>query len=169
MAWISIHAPTRGATKAASKNGTFVEVFQSTLPREERPPLHDTGEGGWNFNPRSHERSDTFNLIVAPHLLDFNPRSHERSDSFIRICFPRLEYFNPRSHERSDGLSFSLSSNPVNFNPRSHERSDTYNSPYAHYQWISIHAPTRGATQSEDNGNAVYNISIHAPTRGATC
>ena len=56
---ISIHAPTRGATKVACYLATLIK-FQSTLPREERPvrryslPLISV-----NFNPRSHERSDS--------------------------------------------------------------------------------------------------------------
>ena len=33
---------------------------------------------------------------------------------------------------------------------------------------ISIHAPTRGATQACLSGITMYVISIHAPTRGAT-
>ena len=33
---------------------------------------------------------------------------------------------------------------------------------------VSIHAPTRGATQGESLADAVVLVSIHAPTRGAT-
>ncbi len=33
---------------------------------------------------------------------------------------------------------------------------------------ISIHAPTRGATLTEDAPEELKKISIHAPTRGAT-
>ena len=61
---ISIHAPTRGATLLKFL-GRIRIIFQSTLPREERP-----------------------NCIacVVPYSQDFNPRSHERSDSFP-TCF----------------------------------------------------------------------------------
>ena len=34
-------------------------LFQSTLPREERPSLYLLGAHLHNFNPRSHERSDS--------------------------------------------------------------------------------------------------------------
>ena len=34
--------------------------------------------------------------------------------------------------------------------------------------FISIHAPPRGATTTENSCKALYNISIHAPPRGAT-
>ena len=36
------------------------------------------------------------------------------------------------------------------------------------YLPISIHAPTRGATEYELDHTIPYDISIHAPTRGAT-
>ena len=55
------------------------------------------------------------------------------------------------------------------FNPRSHERSDVYQgenlTPVIR---ISIHAPTRGATNMDILQNKFNEISIHAPTRGAT-
>ena len=60
---------------------------------------------------------------------------------------PLLQYFNPRSYKRSDAdnsLLLSLIST------------------------ISIHAPTRGATQRKKIALANGFISIHAPTRGAT-
>ena len=55
---ISIHAPTRGATKVACYLATLIK-FQSTLPREERQleTIRSTIRYR-NFNPRSHERSD---------------------------------------------------------------------------------------------------------------
>ena len=64
--YISIHAPTRGAT-ATVRNRFF---------------------GYKNFNPRSHERSDSGYPTSYRLSLDFNPRSHERSDSNIaqKIC-----------------------------------------------------------------------------------
>ena len=62
---ISIHAPTRGATELPQLGGANSQ-FQSTLPREERHTLSP----------------------IASEILDFNPRSHERSDSNIaqKIC-----------------------------------------------------------------------------------
>ena len=35
-------------------------------------------------------------------------------------------------------------------------------------QYVSIHAPTRGATVFTNSDLAPSNVSIHAPTRGAT-
>ena len=101
---ISIHAPTRGATLFPSRGSsvcfyfnprshegsdkfiglkaTLETLFQSTLPRGERPGSESGKQSNdSNFNPRSHEGSDT----NAPSAVDvnsnFNPRSHEGSDS----------------------------------------------------------------------------------------
>ena len=78
--YISIHAPTRGATytnisviimsshfNPRSHERSDVkalrllqwQLFQSTLPREERQVLRRNRPPMGNFNPRSHERSDT--------------------------------------------------------------------------------------------------------------
>ena len=80
---ISIHAPTRGATGLLYFKPAWCSKFQSTLPREERRCINagtlysfrisihaptrgatlrdkDTLNVMWNFNPRSHERSDKY-------------------------------------------------------------------------------------------------------------
>ena len=103
-----------------------------------------------------------------------------------------MSYFNPRSYKRSDQLSRKLILFASYFNPRSYKRSDSRtSSKYDRSDFISIHAPTRGATtsfaaticklrlfqstllQEERLGADIMflcsdNISIHAPTRGAT-
>ena len=60
---ISIHAPTRGATPYTNrKRGNA--IFQSTLPREERPNPSSSAFMDRYFNPRSHERSDHFKWLM---------------------------------------------------------------------------------------------------------
>ena len=55
------------------------------------------------------------------------------------------------------------------FNPRSHERSDSRRFVWRLLLFISIHAPTRGATGVPAGVSfRMGKISIHAPTRGAT-
>ncbi len=54
---ISIRAPTRGATGGSLKPLTCW-LFQSALPRGERPELRNSPVHLRNFNPRSHEGSD---------------------------------------------------------------------------------------------------------------
>ena len=103
LVYISILAPTRGATTACAVILISFFVFQSSLPRGERPlqtasqqnmtvisilaptrgatsrypyPQYIVG----NFNPRSHEGSDIANGILQYFHINFNPRSHEGSD-----------------------------------------------------------------------------------------
>ena len=54
------------------------------------------------------------------------------------------------------------------FNPRSHKRSDLHERVILVHCLISIHAPTRGATEQRMKRTTEQVISIHAPTRGAT-
>ena len=98
---ISIHAPAKGATKKTAKK-LKRRLFQSTLPRRERP-------------------------VVA--------------------SLPDLyNYFNPRSREGSDyGWEVSTVK-----------------------EYISIHAPAKGATVEDVQDLKQSIISIHAPAKGAT-
>ena len=57
---------------------------------------------------------------------------------------------------------------PCNFNPRTHKGCDALNDDVTDFISISIHAPTRGATDTHGLFRKVALISIHAPTRGAT-
>ena len=78
--YISIHAPTRGATKA-----------ESILLHDPPISIHAPTRGATyflisfttcssNFNPRSYKRSDLFLLEFRCQSKDFNPRSYKRSD-----------------------------------------------------------------------------------------
>ena len=58
--------------------------------------------------------------------------------------------------------------NHWHFNPRSHKGSDEVPGNDHREVRISIHAPTRGATNQGGNMTKEQIISIHAPTRGAT-
>ena len=165
------------------------------------------------FNPRSHERSDGQGHLTCNMECNFNPRSHERSDTVqtafgfqyveFQSTLPREERQQlfrpvlrrhlfqstlPREERHAQFLSKFLYL--LYFNPRSHERSDILlcgvSAWLAH---ISIHAPTRGATENVIVGLIstlfqstlpreerpfqqvpvfLLDISIHAPTRGAT-
>ena len=173
LVWnISIHAPTRGATKYS------FSIFRYVY-----------------FNPRSHEGSDgdrSFlvygGLSISIHaptrgatactqwlrrpgcifqstlprgerrgvfwcdcLCDnFNPRSHEGSDEAGPEIVEMVNDFNPRSHEGSDGTEKRLYQKNTYFNPRSHEGSDVFSGFSTVVLSISIHAPTRGATIAVD-------------------
>ena len=82
---ISIHAPTRGATSMSELQAWALVQFQSTLLQEERLPANNVVESVDNFNPRSYKRSD-FNAFKNVRISgDFNPRSYKRSDDSCRI------------------------------------------------------------------------------------
>ena len=100
-------------------------IFQSTLPREERliKPFSTLRET-FNFNPRSHERSDTTSQTSCIKALDFNPRSHERSD---RKGFYIFMDNSISIHAPTRGATMYCIDNGLVYD-------------------ISIHAPTRGAT-----------------------
>ena len=79
-----------------------------------------------------------------------------------------LKYFNPRSYKRSDSnlleniAKFLISIHAPTRGATDGSFSDAYPT------LISIHAPTRGATIGSEPGFPNLLISIHAPTRGAT-
>ena len=91
-------------------------------------------------------------LRRLPYPLNFNPRSHEGSDTLDIFNHASVSYFNPRSHEGSDRMWQLKVRQRPDFNPRSHEGSDSCIT-CQHIFWrISIHAPTRGATDLRDQG-----------------
>ena len=72
------------------------------------------------------------------------PRGERQSHHFLLSS--SFSYFNPRSHEGSDSDLVMNIYNRNHFNPRSHEGSDVNQAAKKLYDYISIHAPTRGAT-----------------------
>ena len=189
---ISIHAPARGATPGTS-DPSFLLIFQSTLPRGERPRHSISYRTRSYFNPRSREGSDFAFAMFYTSIFYFNPRSREGSDAVWVIISIKNTYFNPRSREGSDRNCGSRRGRlNYNFNPRSREGSDYSlgNTHALHVRFqstlprgerrysavlrvccslISIHAPARGATVIPGRLLAhVVGISIHAPARGAT-
>ena len=144
---ISIHAPTKGATNKYCFYSTF-NKFQSTLPRRERRRGCIRSGAHTNFNPRSHEGSDSKNFPGTGSCRNFNPRSHEGSDcilSIFRLQFKKFQSTLPR-RERPDDQK-SLVRTYTNFNPRSHKGSDHgIMVALVFFCNISIHAPTKGAT-----------------------
>ena len=117
------------------------------------------------------------------------PREERPSPTMMRSILSIFQSTLPREERlHSEGLN---KWRPVHFNPRSHERSDEIKGDWQVFRFISIHAPTRGATNGErfefddlinfnprshersdeiQSSSGDYSqISIHAPTRGATC
>ena len=57
---------------------------------------------------------------------------------------------------------------PACFNSRAHAGRDPLDERDNIKCWVSIHAPTRGATEIDAGVSKIEEVSIHAPTRGAT-
>ena len=167
---ISIHAPARGATRS----------------------LFRIAKAGSYFNPRSREGSDQA-AICVPHILRyFNPRSREGSDrSVCHHAGPDYQFQSTLPRGERQCNSPANVANIMDFNPRSREGSDVDVPDICdHMQYISIHAPARGATREQalpfkpdifqstlPRGERriflqfqipYFVISIHAPARGAT-
>ena len=62
----------------------------------------------------------------------------------------------------------SFRGNVIRFNPRPHAGSDFDLDYLTTIADVSIHAPTRGATDPLPEDGQSWQVSIHAPTRGAT-
>ena len=143
---VSIHAPTKGATKEGVLRAKIL-TFQSTLPRRERliafmmsvasfgvsihaptkgatPLLSDSLCLPHCFNPRSHEGSDTYVGSPIPVHTLFQSTLPRRERLSRAATFPPIAGFNPRSHEGSDWKCGSKKRRYISFNPRSHEGSD---------------------------------------------
>ena len=108
-------------------------------------------------------------MILVLSILFQSTLPREERRSFVSVGETLLN-FNPRSHERSDFIGWSrngASFISIHAPTRGATRIDKINEQHKN---ISIHAPTRGATSALfNNGIVTIEISIHAPTRGATC
>ena len=88
---ISIHAPTRGATHSKSLND-FKAIFQSTLPREERPTTWQLTLVLYNFNPRSHERSDDIFMLYDKNY-SISIHAPTRGATLVMLILSRFRIF----------------------------------------------------------------------------
>ena len=88
----------------------------------------------------------------------FNPRTHEGCDFPTTPEPTSTPCFNPRTHEGCD-ICIMFKRNRINrFNPRTHEGCDLRNGTKRYVlDFVSIHAPTRGATAY----SAKYRILIY--------
>ena len=142
---VSIHAPARGATMPLARSWSCF-LFQSTLPRGERPARTPALSTLDSFNPRSRAGSDgEFESTAKGHLL-FQSTLPRGERLFCVGSEVSMQGFNPRSRAGSDRQFFCL------------QRVDD----------VSIHAPARGATNGNGRNIGQMGVSIHAPARGAT-
>ena len=99
---ISIHAPTWGATNNTKSYEDTLQ-FQSTHPRGVRHRRRRHLRLVGNFNPRTHVGCDRASRRPSPGSSYFNPRTHVGCDLDVDECDAvRLVYFNPRTHVGCD-------------------------------------------------------------------
>ena len=189
--YISIHAPTWGATLDGRVWDQYPEVFQSTLPHGERRSACSRACQISDFNPRSHMGSDRILFTVLwiswiqfqstlPHgerLADkYSFAAPLRFQSTLphgerlpsRIEVQKVGDFNPRSHMGSDTVRFILIS-PIPFQstlPHGERRLSGRN-PHFPSQFQST-LPHGERLIKEQRMKKQKDISIHAPTWGAT-
>ena len=138
---ISVHAPTRGATSNSLSFSIF-SVFQSTLPREERPLPFNA------LTATTSKFQSTLPREERQQLLHHNYYHHQFQSTLPREERPTQPII-PMIHN--------------NFNPRSHERSDTFAISTIRLSHISIHAPTRGATKPLNLSCRTYRFQSTLP------
>ena len=80
---ISIHAPTRGATGQADLKRGQDDLFQSTLPRGERPDVAKNVAEMSPFQSTLPRGERPMSPKMSPKCRHFNPRSHEGSDRTV--------------------------------------------------------------------------------------
>ena len=125
----------------------ILKLFQSTLPRRERHNLYRHKRGLTNFNPHSHEGSDTPRYLRCTCSFRFQSTLPRRERHIHSVLL--LTYYMISIHTPTKGATLSI---PVkkweefDFNPHSHEGSDIRTCCNVCRSWISIHTPTKGAT-----------------------
>ena len=144
--WVSIHAPTGGATASEFRKryNRFVSIHAPTggatvtvRPGHPMPRC---------FNPRPYGRGDATisQWSSVPCRFQSTPLREGRQRRSGRI--PRPPCFNPRPYGRGDITKPLIFTRYLSFNPRPYGRGD---GTYDHKPFepkVSIHAPTGGAT-----------------------
>ena len=123
---VSIHAPTRGATANDKGQPQTNFWFQSTHPHGVRHrPIPCSRASILCFNPRTHTGCDLRQSATPVRVLCFNPRTHTGCDK--------------KANKLSKLLGMFQSTHPHGVRP------PKKCAMVAHF-YVSIHAPTRGAT-----------------------
>jgi len=167
-------------------------LFQFTRPRGARPIRVAISRAvSTSFNSRAHAGRDcgrgrqTSTVGVSIHA---PTRGATSAVAGIRFGHQMFQFTRPRGARLR--LTFIVTSNGC-FNSRAHAGRDLWRRDDGQYRYVSIHAPTRGATTFRiatatsgstfqftrprgarhkhiAEANSAWRVSIHAPTRGAT-
>ena len=90
--------------------------------------------------------------------MNFNPRPREEGDQCISPPVQATVHFNPRPREEGDAETFSRFEDMADFNPRPREEGDDSRLYSRNFDYISIHALVKRAT---DNVVVLHFASYH--------
>ena len=144
-----------------------------------------------SFNPRTHTGCDTKVCNMSVGISCFNPRTHTGCDpSHVIVSIYNKKFQSTHPHGARLTLMSEHQEYLMGFNPRTHTGCDLVLILPLSLLTVSIHAPTRGATDKSSSikrSSTSFNprthtgcdivffcqrctntVSIHAPTRGAT-
>ena len=147
-----------------------MSIFQSTLPREERQRTNSRKMFEFSISIHAPTRGATTMYYHSKSTKRFQstlPR--EERPSLLHDVFPPFQAFQstlPREERPSLRLA-TIHRTFISIHAPTRGATD-FVTANATFFVISIHAPTRGATLFHSLSNTVTFISIHAPTRGAT-
>ena len=123
---ISIHAPAKGATYCCLCRAKCF-LFQSTLPRRERPLPFLPAHPFLHFNPRSREGSDALDFFQTFYFSVFQSTLPRRERLLACSSCLGFENFNPRSREGSDSSLSVARSSHLGFQSTLPRRERPYN------------------------------------------
>ena len=144
---VSIHAPTRGATLEERHIDAKVESFQSTHPHGVRQHTNNTYDPMTSVSIHAPTRGATPDSVYGGRNGGWFQSTHPHGVRHMGVI-----------QADENGC----------FNPRTHTGCDCHLPEYLRGEYVSIHAPTRGATAPLGGNVWCRFVSIHAPTRGAT-
>ena len=120
---VSIHAPTRGATESVVNLGTGTGVSIHAPTRGATACPNRCVYSFACFNPRTHEGCDYINdEFFCTTLVSIHAPTRGATWSILKSVSPIC--FNPRTHEGCDITILSTEFNVRCFNPRTHEGCD---------------------------------------------
>ena len=188
---VSIHAPTRGATKTRPDGDELVIVSIHAPTRGAttggRPAARSLGvsihaptrgatraRGGRRscrrcFNPRAHAGRDEQAGRPGKAHQCFNPRAHAGRDIRDRMWHPYSGWFQSTRPRGARPAAAAPWSQRPSFNPRAHAGRDRHLQPHpAHGRSFNPRAHAGRDKYAVTATAAAQAVSIHAPTRGAT-
>ena len=148
MRRVSIHAPTRGATRIPVESSLLSSLFQSTHPHGVRLSFFNMAQSLRFVFQSTHPHGVRHLACYGPYNnMSFNPRTHTGCDYTKKSQYGRFIRFNPRTHTGCDGIIVHAKYGFTLFqSTHPHGVRRLADNPSNPTKYVSIHAPTRGAT-----------------------